>query len=121
MSKIFPPFGAADFDAYANRNTLIRISLKDTNCNWLSPPFTKGYFAIAPYAGQPFIFDRNTDGVYVRFTSFVAGQWYLDADIIPTDTVTLRPGMYYYEARLDFAAGQYELKSGLFLLRATYI
>jgi hypothetical protein len=121
MSQIVPPFGSADFIVFANRNATVRISLKDQNCNWLSPPFSTGYFAISPYAGQPFIFDRNTGGLNVRFTSLMAGQWYLDADILPTDTVALAPGVYYYEARLDFDAGQYEVKSGLFLLKATYI
>lgn len=87
----------------------------------MSPPFSTGYFAVSPYAGQPFIFDRNTTGGNVRFTSLIAGQWYIDADILPTDTITLPSGVYYYEARLDFNGGQYEVKSGLFLLRSTYI
>jgi hypothetical protein len=55
-----------DFVAYANRNTTVRISLKDGE-NWLAPPFTTGYFAIAPLAVPPVlqsaippIFKRNT-------------------------------------------------------------
>lgn len=125
MSQIFPPFGSAGFEVFANRNLTIYTALKDQNCNWISPPFTTGYFAIFPYAGQPFIFERDTNGLYVQFlqhpTLPVAGQWYLAAKILPSDTSGLSPGMYYYEARLDFAGGQFEVKSGQFLLKATYI
>jgi|ERR1700730_6140251 len=125
MPQITAPFESCDFFMYANRTYTVEISLKDPSGNWLVPPFTKGYFAIFTYAGQPPLFERDTTGSSVRFAleakNPIAGQWYLSADILPTDTVALPAGVYYYEARMDFAGGLSEVKSGIFLLKATFI
>lgn len=123
MAKVIAPFEFTDFQIDANRNMTVRFSLQDQDGNWLSPPFTRGYFAIAPYGGQPFIFDKTDAGSNVRFTNLPLGsaQWYLDADFLPTDTVSLPLGVYIYETRLDFSGGQYEVRRGQFLLRGTFI
>ena len=134
-----PLFHAIDFDLYINRNLKVRIELKDDCDQWLQPPFTTGYFAIAPLAVPPIlqsavtpVFERNTNGFNVRFTNLIAPpdtsgpEWFLDCDILPTDTAPiggpqLAPGVYYYEARLDFNNGQSQLKDGIFRLKGTIL
>ena len=129
-----PLFHAIDFTAFANYNTPVRIALKDDFHQWLVPPFTKGYFAIAPLAIPPAvqtsvapIFERDTSGLNVRFTNLIelpdtsSPEWFLDADILPADTAGLAPGVYYYEARLDFNAGKFLLKEGKFRLMPTIL
>jgi hypothetical protein len=129
-----PLFHKIDFSCYINRNLTVRIALLDDRHQWLAPPFTTGYFAIALLAQPPIlqnaitpIFMRNTNGLNCRFTNLIdppdtsGPEWYLDADILPTDTVGLVPGVYYYEARLDFNGGQFALKSGIFRLKATIL
>ena len=98
------------------------------------PPFTKGYFAVAPLASPPMlqnavtpVFQRDTSGLLVRFTNLpdppdaFGPEWFLDSDILPSDTLGLAPGVYYYEARLDFQGGQFALKQGLFWLKLTIL
>jgi hypothetical protein len=129
-----PLFHAIDFIVNMNRNVTIRIALKDNSQQWLTPPFNTGYFAIAPLAIPPIlqntvtpVFQRNTNGFNVRFTNLIdppdtsGPEWVLDCDILPADTISLNPGVYYYEARLDFSGGQYSLKSGLFRLNLTIL
>ena len=73
------------------------------------------------------IFVRNTNGFNVRFINLIdppdttGPEWFLDADILPADTVGLTPGVYYYEARLDFNGGQFSLKSGIFRLKLSIL
>ena len=119
-------FSLHDFDAWVNRNLTIRVSLQDQNNLWIQPPFTEAFFAIAPRAsssnfqGQiPKIFERDTTGVYVRFIQIASGQWYLDCDLLPTDTAALMPGIYYYETSLQITSGIFTLRTGLFRLHPT--
>ena len=129
-----PLFHKIDFSCYANRNVTIRIALLDDRHQWLQPPFTTGYFAIAPLAVPPVlqsavipVFERDTNGFNCRFTNLIdppdtsGPEWFLDSDILPTDTVGLTPGLYYYEARLDWNGGQFSLKAGIFRLNGTIL
>jgi len=122
-------FSLTDFDSWTNRNMTVRISIQDQNKQWIEPPFTEGFFAIAPRAPSPNlqggvanIFERNTvNSPYVRFFQSPdnIGQWYLDSDILPADTTTLIPGTYYYETSILLSNGWFTLRTGLFRLRPT--
>ena len=120
-----------NFYLYSDNDATLHIAiLDDQKQHIVVPPGSSGYFLLAPAApigvAQSTItplLTRDTSGPYVLFNNDPPGTtwWYLDCLILHTDTVSLAPGSYYYEAKVNISGSYYTIISGTFTLKSSVI
>lgn len=113
-------FHSLDFSIYQGDGISLQINIKDAAGKPIAPISSAvGRFAIGLTPDPTPLLTRDTTSnpSEIYFT-VAAPQWFLTAVIDADDTVSLTPGWYYYELRLDNPSGaQNVIKSGWFVLK----
>ena len=118
-----PILTPTDFEIRANNSVTLQISIVDANFVPVTPiSGAVGRFAISTAPGATAIVQRDsTDNPSEVWFTVAAPLWYLQANILATDTAALTPGSYWYEVRLDASGSQNSIRGGYFTLKGSSI